>query len=103
MVRRHEGRFVEVRRVATPFEAELIVGRLVSEGVAARSDGSTVLQDEWGSIQRVLGGGLIRVYVPEADLARAEEILASPSADEAGGEGGSEGGEGDDRGDPDPT
>ncbi|MGE0192062.1 MAG: hypothetical protein AB7T63_08455 [Planctomycetota bacterium] len=80
MPERHEGRFVEIRRVPTAFEGELLVGRLVSEGIDARLDTRDSLQDEWAAVQRVMGEGLIRVFVPEADRARAEEILATPAS-----------------------
>ena len=80
MAERHEGRFVEIRRVATAFEGELIVGRLVSEGIDARLDTRDGLMDEWAATQRAMGEGLIRVFVPEADRARAEEILATPAS-----------------------
>ena len=76
MVERHEGEFVEIRRVATPFEAQLLVGRLQSEGLDARADSLDVLQDEWAAVQRALGNGLIRIFVPERDRDEAERILA---------------------------
>jgi hypothetical protein len=81
MVERHEGDFVEIRRVSTPFEAQLLIGRLLAEGIDARPDSLDVLQDEWAAVQRVMGNGLIRIFVREATRAEAERILATPVPD----------------------
>ncbi len=66
------GRLVVVGTFGTRFEAEVVQGLLVSEGI----DASVSADDAGGAYPFVLSGGA-HVLVDESDAARASEILAS--------------------------
>jgi hypothetical protein len=63
-----------VHTAASYIEAQLLVGLLESEGVAARAAGSE-LMDEFSAAQRLIGP--TQVVVKQEDLELASEIVAA--------------------------
>ncbi|MDG1984613.1 MAG: DUF2007 domain-containing protein [Planctomycetota bacterium] len=63
-----------IYRADSFIEAQLIVGLLESEGVAARTGGSE-LMDEFGASQRLLGP--TEVIIKNEDLELATELVAA--------------------------
>ncbi|HSJ35419.1 MAG TPA: DUF2007 domain-containing protein [Acidimicrobiia bacterium] len=63
-----------VARASTRPEAELIRARLESEGIAA-----AVLGDDAGGLYPNLSSMGVRVVVGSGDMARATEVLATPT------------------------
>ncbi len=63
-----------VHTASSYIEAQLLVGLLESEGVAARAAGSE-LMDEFGAAQRMLGP--TEVVVKAEDLEFASEVVAA--------------------------
>jgi len=70
-----ESDYVVVREVGTGFHAGLLVGALRNAGVVAHVEDSTPVYD----FARHATGRGVRVFVPSASLAQAEEILAALS------------------------
>lgn len=62
---------VVLRETATPFEAEFIIGALRNAGLDAHSEEIAHIADP---IQAATGEG-IKIFVPEAQLAKAQSIL----------------------------
>ncbi len=62
---------------ANPVDAQLVVDLLASEGIAAFTQGQYLS----GAIGELPAGELLRVWVPDEDLARARALVASRETD----------------------
>lgn len=71
-----EVKAVELIQLPNQFIAEVVVGILKDEGVAAFVQGEN-LQDEFAASQRLIGNIGTTIFVPEDSLARAQEVLAA--------------------------
>jgi hypothetical protein len=71
-----------VRVAATPAQAKIFVAMLQAEGIPARTDGDSLV-DEFAASRRLMNLLGTKVFVPTASLARAQEILAPVAVDPA--------------------
>ncbi len=71
-----------VRVAATPAQAKILVARLQAEGIPARTDGDSLV-DEFAASRRLMNLIGTKVFVPTASLARARDILQPVEVDPA--------------------
>jgi type III secretory pathway lipoprotein EscJ len=64
--------------VPTEYEAEILCALLRTEGIECEQRRTNF---GVGSMDGMPGGGPLEIFVPEQDLARAQEILAASRAD----------------------
>lgn len=70
---------VTVATFTTPFEAEIVKGRLEEEGVTAVVRDAEMVTADW-TMSQAVGG--VKVRVPEAEVERARAILAEEASSE---------------------
>ncbi|GAB4146686.1 MAG: hypothetical protein Fur0037_14750 [Planctomycetota bacterium] len=66
-----------VRTARTPMEAQVLAAKLAAAGIPAFVEGR-MLADEFAMSQALLNRLGVRIRVPAALLAKAEEVLAEP-------------------------
>ena len=70
---------VTLATYSTPFEAEIVKGRLEDEGVTVVLADAEIVTSDW-MYSNAVGG--VKLRVPEAEAERARALLAEPTDDE---------------------